>query len=139
MTWLADVTDILKADDTLTELLTGGIYDDVVEISRQLTKDAFDANKEILPCLLLKSGNEAALQNKISAVQTPLTLYFYQRAGYDVIDAALSLTVALLAQRHVGESGIWEIQFNTEIARTTDDALNCSLAVQRYNVIRLKS
>jgi len=138
MSLTSEVTALLLADDELTEILTGGIHD-AVEISRQLTPTAFDANQEILPCALVKTGNENALQRKISAVQTTLTIFFYERTGFASIDLALGKALEILAQKHIGESLIWEIQFNSEIARTTDNALDCSLAVQRYNVIRQRS
>jgi hypothetical protein len=132
------VAALLAADTTLMATLTGGVYDAVDEISRQLTAAAFDTSGEIKPCALVKTATENAMERKISAVQTSLTLYFYQRTGYTAIDTALARVHGLLAQKHIGTSAIWEIQFNNEIARTTDDALKCSLAVQRYNVIRRK-
>lgn len=138
MSLSATITDLLTADTSLMETLTGGVQD-AVEISRQLTPGAFDANGEILPCALIKTGNENALQRKISAVQTTLTIYFYERTGFLSIDLALEKVLEILSQQHLGESSIWEVQFNIEIARTTDDALNCSLAVQRYNVIRQRN
>jgi hypothetical protein len=131
------VTALLAADTTLMATMTGGVYD-AVEIDRQLTAAAFDTSQEIKPCVLVKTATENAMERKISAVQTSLTLYFYQRTGYVAIDTALARVLALLAQKHIGTSAIWEIQFNNEIARTTDEALKCSLAVQRYNVIRRK-
>ncbi|HAE59364.1 MAG TPA: hypothetical protein DCG54_07620 [Anaerolineae bacterium] len=133
MTLIADVKALLLADATLMASLTGGVHD-AAEISRQLTPGAFDANAELLPCALIKTGTENALARKIEAVQTPLVIYFYQRSGYSAIDLALPRTYQLLEAQHF--IGIWEIQFNTEIARTWDDALKASLAVQRFNAIR---
>lgn len=133
MSLSATIAGILAADTTLMSTLTGGAHD-AVEMSRQLTPGAFDANGEIKPCVLVKTGVENARENKISAVSTPVTIYFYQRAGYTAIDTALARVLGLLNLHH--ENGIWQVQFNNEIARTTDEALACSLAVQRYDVIR---
>ena len=135
MSLTSDITAILQADHTLMTTLTGGVQD-TVEITRQITPTAFDANGEIKPCALVRTGSEAPIFTKTMAVQTPVIIYFYQRTGYDKIDAALARVFTLLAQRHLGTLGIWELQFNSEIARTTDEALACSLAVQRYNAIR---
>jgi hypothetical protein len=132
----ADIQAILEADGDLMELLTGGVQD-AVEISRELTPGAFDTNQELLPCALVKSGTEIARENKIRAVQTSLNIFLYQRSGYAAIEAALPIIHYLLAERHL--NGIWQIQFNSEIARTTDETLNCPLAVQRYNVIRQRN
>lgn len=133
MSLTATIQALLAADTTLMATLTGGAHD-AVEIRRQLTPGAFDANGEIKPCLLVKSGVENARENKISAMSTSLMLYFYQRDGFAAIDVALARVLSLLNLHH--ENGIWQVQFNNEIARTTDEALACSLAVQRYDVIR---
>jgi hypothetical protein len=138
MSLTSAIVGILQSDYALSAILSGGIYD-AVEISRQLTPAAFDANGEILPCALVKTGNENDLAQVVNAVQTPLTIYFYQHSGFDEIDAALARCHALLKGLHDADEQIWQIRFNTEIARTTDEALYCSLAVQRYNVIRKKS
>jgi len=132
------IVGILESDYALSAILSGGVHD-AAEISRQLTPGAFDANGEILPCALVKTGNENDLAHVVSAVQTPLVIYFYQRSGFEDIDAALARCHVLLKGLHDSDERIWEIRFNTEIARTTDEALFCSLAVQRYNVIRKKS
>ena len=138
MSLSADIKAILQADATLVAIVTGGIHD-AVEIRQDLTPGAFDATtKEIKPCLLVRTGNEVSRVNKVYAVNTPLTLYFYQRSGFGSIDSALARVHTLLAGKHVAGSRVWEIRFNTEIARTTDEALYCSLAVQRYDVIRKK-
>ena len=133
MSLIAAIKAVLVADATLMAALTGGVHD-AAEISRQLTPTAFDANAELLPCALVKTGTETALARKIGAVQTPLVIYLYQRSGYSAIDLALPRIYQMLEARH--SVGIWEIQFNTEIARTWDDALKAPMAVQRFNVIQ---
>jgi hypothetical protein len=138
MSLTADIVGILASDYTLSAILSGGIHD-AVEISRLLTPSAFDANSEILPCALVKTGNENDREGKINAVQTPLTIYLYQRSEFDQIDAALARCHALLHLAHISDSQVWQARFNSEIVRTTDETLFCSLAVQRYNVIRKKS
>ncbi len=134
----AAIQSLLLADSTLMAVLTGGVYD-TGEITRQLAPGAFDANGEIKPCVLIKSGNEISLESKIQAVQTPLMLYLYQRSGYTAIDAALARIYSLLNQRHIGASGVWEVQFNTENTRLSDEGLKCSLAMQRWNLIRKRA
>jgi hypothetical protein len=139
MSLTATITALLQADTTLMTTLTGGVHD-AVEISPQLTPTAFDTTtREIKPCALVKTGNEIDGGAKVKAVQTPLTIYFYQRSGFGSIDTALARVHSLLDEKHIGTSLVWNIRFNSEIARTTDEALYCSLAVQRYNVTRKKS
>ena len=134
MTWFQAVVAILEADTALGTLLTGGIHSNVPEISRQWSTSAFDANKEILPCLLVTAPNEAKSGPYSSSVQTTLQLFFYQRAGDDVIQAAASRAFVLLNELHL--SGIWQILYASGIPLTSDDALNCPMGVQRYNVFR---
>lgn len=138
MTLQADIAAILEADDDLMDILTGGVWSDASEINRQATPGAF-SDGEILPCCLVKVTNENSVQNVIRAVQSSLTLYFYQRAGYDQIGQALARAHTLLEMTHHAASQVWQVRFETEIAQTRDDALDCSLAVQRYNVIRKRS
>jgi hypothetical protein len=138
MSIVSAIETLLEADATLVAILTGGIHD-TGEITRQLAPAAFNANNEIKPCALLKSSNELAMQNKIQAVQTPLVIYLYQRSGYTAIDAALARIHTLLEQLHIGTSSVWEVQFNSEIARTVDEGLKCPMAVQRWNLIRKRA
>ena len=132
----ATIQNILEADGTLETALTGGIYIDVADINRQDTPGAFDGNGEIMPCCLIKTGNENTRENVIRAVTTPLVIYIYQRRNYDQIDIALEQIHALLEMYHT--TGVWQIRFDSEIARAWDDALSCSLAIQRFNVIQKK-
>jgi hypothetical protein len=135
MSVTSEITTLLNADSTFKAAITAGAFD-AVEISRQLTAGAFDTNNEIKPCALVKTGQETKAGNKNFAVQTTLTIYLYQRSGYVALDAGLARLYALLHQRH--SLNVWEILFENEVARAWDDALNCSMAVQRYTMFRKK-
>src|SRR4030067_829940 len=87
-----DVKTLFEDDEDLMDLLTGGVHNDVEEISRQNTPTAFDANQELMPGALIKCGPETRLRSGIpNSVQPPLTIYFYQRDNYDVIEPAIYL------------------------------------------------
>ena len=130
------IRDYLAADGTLMVLLTGGIYA-VGEISRQATPDAFDSNGEVEPCGLVKLETEGQAGPYVEAGGISSRLYvavfFYQRTGYDVIDAAVARTRALLHREKLA-SGVWEIAWADDVLDQEDEALGCSMGMSRYVV-----
>lgn len=133
-----DIKDTLEGDDTLMDLLIGGVYNDVEEISRENTPGAFDANSELLPCALIKSNTELPRRSGYrSAVNDPFTIYFYQRQGYDVIEPAMDLAFALVNEQKIG-TGVWSIEFDIAVKQQRDTALDCALGSLRFVAIRLR-
>lgn len=132
-----DIKSALEADLDLMTLLTGGIHNDVEEINKQITPDAFDANGEIEPCALIKYGTEYPLRGYLNSVQTPLTIYFYQRAGYDVMEPAMGLVFDHLNEQKIGEN-VWTIEFGHAVYQQRDTALDCALGTLRFTAKRLK-
>jgi hypothetical protein len=126
-----DVKSALEADAALMVLLTGGVHNDVEEISRQSVPAAFDANQELLPSALIKLGTEIKLQPTRRGVQTPITIYFYQRSGYDVIEQAMSLAFNDLNEKKIGVS-VWNIEHDITIHQQRDTALDCPLGALRF-------
>jgi hypothetical protein len=133
-----DMKTVLEADTPLMALLTGGIFNDVEEISRQNTPGAFDANKELLPCALIKYNTELPLRSGYKrAVNDPITIYFYQRAGYAVIEQAMNLAFDDLNEKKIG-SGVWNIEFDIAVKQQRDVALDCPLGSLRFVAKRLR-
>lgn len=122
----------LQANTALMAVLTGGVFNDVEEISRVNTPGAFDANKEILPCALIKYGTDTRLKSGLAnSVNSPLTIYFYQRQGYDVIEAAMDLVFTLMSEQKIGSS-VWNIEFDVAVNQQRDTALDCALGSLRF-------
>ena len=120
------------------DLLTGGVHNDVEEISRQNTPTAFDANQELMPCVLIKFGTETRLRSGIpNSVQTPLTIYFYQRDNYDVIEPAITSVFDLLNEKKVG-TNVWNVEFDIAVSQQRDVALDCPLGMLRFVAKRLR-
>lgn len=134
-----DIKTALQADAALVALLTGGIFNDVEEISRQNTAGAFDATtKEIKPCALIKYGTDTRLRSGIvNSVNSPLTIYFYQRQGYDVIEPAMEIVFDLLSEQKVG-TNVWNIEFDIAVNQQRDTALDCALGSLRFVAKRLR-
>jgi hypothetical protein len=131
MTLSNSIKGVLEADTSLMDLLTGGIYADVMEISRQLTPAAFDAHGEIKPCALIREGTEIKLRPTRRGVQTPVTIYFYQRSGYDVIEQAMNYVFNDLNEQKIGVS-VWNIEHDVTIQGQHDPALDCALGSLRF-------
>jgi len=126
----------LEADVALMALLTGGVFNDVEEISRQNTAGAFDSTtKEIKPCALIKLGVETKTGPHARSVRTPVRIYFYQRQGYDVIEPAMDLVFNLMNDAQIGVR-VWNIEFSSDIKGQRDQALDCALTSQIWTAIR---
>lgn len=133
-----DVKSALEANAPLMVLLTGAVHNDVEEISYQNTPTAFDTNKELKPCALIKCGTETRLRSGIpNSVQTPLTLYFYQRDDYDVIEQAMDLAFNDLNEHKIG-TNVWNIEFDIAVHQQRDVALDCALGMLRFVAKRLR-
>ena len=133
-----EIADVLKADAELNTLLVGGIYDTVTEISRQNTPAAFNANKELLPCLLVKAGTlrQTGLQHD-SHAQT-IEMYLYERSGLATIEQAERRIYDLLHNKRIEPptgNTAWRVKNTFVSAGLEDQALNSSLTLLRYEAL----
>lgn len=131
-----DIKTALQASVPLMALLTGGVFNDVEEISRQNTAGAFDATtKELKPCALIKLPNEVPSGPFSTSVRTTFVIYFYQRQGYDVIDPAMAYAFAELNEKRIG-TNVWNIEYVGAVYQQRDQALDCPLGTLRFNAVR---
>jgi hypothetical protein len=131
-----DIKAALVADGTLNTLLTGGIFNDVEEISRQNTASAFDATtKEIKPCALIKHSTEVPTGPYLTSARTTFVIYFYQRAGYDVIELAMGYAYADLNEKRIG-TRVWNIEYVGAVYQQRDLGLDCPLGSLRFMAVR---
>lgn len=130
------VKTVLGADATLAGLLTGGVWSNEGEISREETPGAFDANGELLPCALVKVESETQYGPLNTSSRLYLVIYFYQRRGYTAIEAAIERVYNLLNMQKLGIDQVWEIRHADDMPNLQDQALDCSLAMSRYMVTR---
>jgi len=137
----AAVYTLLEADDELAQTLTGGIYYQIGEISRQNTPNAFDDHNEIKPCLLIKSTNDAQVGPYDASSRLTITMFFYERSGYENINTAMLRVFELLNKQRVtpGRGSCWQINWGNDIPNQEDSALGCSLGVSRYMAYRSKT
>lgn len=129
---------LLAADPMLASILTGDVHTEV-EISRTLTPTAFDEEtQEILPCALVKLPTEQPAGPIHTGSRLFLEVYFYQRAGYDAIDQAKDRVYVLLHRQRINypATRMWEIRHTDDVSDQEDQALLCSLALSRYEILR---
>jgi hypothetical protein len=139
MSAATDVLLALQADAQLSALLPGGIYgpDTADEITRQATPAAFDAaTKELLPCALVRPGVETPAGPYPTSSRAFVDIYFYQRAGTDVIDPARERAFQLLHRVRIG--GGWEVLWTDDVLGQRDPALDCSMVLSRYVKHRIR-
>lgn len=135
MTLSSDIKTALTANTALMALLTGGIHVDVEEISIQKTPTAFDANKEIKPCALIKFPNEVPAGPYLTSVRSAFVIYVYERSGYDVISQAIVKIFTDLNEKRIG-SNVWNIEFVSTVYQQRDQALDCPLGSLRFSAVR---
>lgn len=136
MSLTTDLKTFLESDGTLMATLTGGIYD-TVEISRQETAAAFDANGDLLPCALIKTENEVPFGSLDTSTRAFVLILLYERSGYANINAAISRLYTLL-NRQVGIAGSVDSRLVSETPDQHDPALDSSLALVRYQFSRTR-
>lgn len=128
------VRALLAGDGTLSAVLTGGVYGGT-EINRQETPAAFDANGEILPCALVKIESEQPVGPFNTSSRQFIVVYFYQRNGRVTIDTALARVFVLLNRIKL-TAGVWQVKHANDVTDVEDQALGCSMAFSRYEIIR---
>jgi len=141
MTTIAQsIKSLLAADSSLTALVTGGIYaaEDIGEITRQSAPAAFDANKEILPCLLIKVDGEADIPPHRTGSRMMVSIFGYQRSGHATIVAALDKVYVDLHRQKLSGQRVWEVRHANDIHDEEDQGLQCSMDVSRFEVYRLR-
>lgn len=135
------IASLLAADATLADLLPGGIYGNVTEVSRQTTPGAFDTDGELRPCLLIKGSTLTPDSSRIpTAARWVVRLFFYQLFGTTAIAPARARTFALLNRQAVTVAGMRVIELNHigDTLGQTDDALASQLELSRYEAALIR-
>ncbi len=134
--------DVLNADGTLTALLPGGIYHTALEITREGTGAAFNAENELLNCLLIKRSGETPTGPYQTSSQQAVDLYFYQRSLLTIttIDQAKDRAYAILntETQRLNGSPIWEVSHTGDVLDQHDAALNAKLHMCSYLVTYMR-
>jgi len=133
------ILHLLKADTAFSAPLTGGIYavgvDDVEQISRQDTPDAFDETSELRPCALLKLETTTPFGPFAHSSRQFIVLYVYQQRGHAVVHAALDRAYDLLHQQDIPGAGAWDVSVTDILPDLPDDILNAAAGYIRFAAV----
>jgi len=138
---------ILEADATLLATSTGGVwdYDETgrLGINRTTTPGAFDDNKVIKPCVLLRlrsSEPNPFLQDegaRYSGVTEMLEVWFYEDSGYSNIETMRDRVWTLLHAVQLSDTFMCLWAGDVRGGRDTD--LNANVERSTYQVTTKKS
>jgi hypothetical protein len=134
------IYNVLNDDSALGAILTGDIHTGT-QITRQSAPTAFDSNKELLPCALLKFANDTAIGPYETSSALDFNVLVYQRDGVASIDLARARIYALLHRQSVVPSAggtCWQIRSVGEVLDAWDDVLDASLIVMRFRAVWLR-
>lgn len=136
MTIADEIKAVFQADGTMNSLLTGGVWTGIKEISRNNPAAAFDENKELLPCVLIKIGTEVPRGPYKRSTQTVISIYFYQRIGNATIESAMDRAYELLHDKKIGMGTFAILHDQTvhsyEMFERETNALDANMGMQRY-------
>lgn len=128
------IAALLAGDGTLAGTLTGGVHR-AREISRQDTPAAYDANGELLPCALVKQSTGTPWGPIHDGGRLYVQVWFYERAGFENIEAARKRVYGLLHRQKVTPadgSGCYQIDHSDDLLDMEEPALQVSMAVSRF-------
>lgn len=131
---LTAIYNKLVADATLIASLTGGVHV-TQEISRQTTPTAFDANKEMKPCALLKYSTATPVGPHDNSGRQFVQIYLYERHSYTSIEAARRRIYVLLHRTQatpVSGDGCYDIRHVGDVLGQQDSVLGSAMIVSRF-------
>ena len=128
---------LLNADTELLSHLPGQLWNalDVQEISRQNTPAAFNVDKEIQACALLKEESATPWGPNYNSGRIYFVLYLYQRFGYQQIDQARKRIYTILHRQQViplDGSGLYQIDHAGDVLGMEDQALTAAMQLSRF-------
>lgn len=129
------VYERMTADATLLGLLTGGIYRDTQLVPNMPAPSPFDAAGRVRPSALVRHETSTATGPGGRFDRTFVQVFFYDSAGYEVIDAALERARALLHEQRVG-GGAYQLRHVDTVRDQYDDAILAYMHRARFEVAR---
>lgn len=137
----ASIKEILEADSTFADLMTGGIYctDDADEIGRQQTPDAYDrVTSELLPCCFVRLESRVPDGPHPTGAVEYIAIYFYQRSGYASSNSAIDRAFTLLHEAKLAEHKVYQLTHTDDLLGQNDPHLGATLQMSRYMATKLR-
>ena len=131
----AAVVGLLQSDVELMSLLSGGIYG-VAEITRTMEPPTpFDEVGRMRPSALVRYEVATATGPRLRFMRQFVVIFFYDQAGYAVIDQAKDRTRELLREYRLG-NGAYQLWPVDSVDDQYDDAILAFMHRARYEVTR---
>lgn len=139
--------EIAVDNPELRLILSGGIYDyeEISQISRQTTPAAFNSDRELQPCCLMKvSGPVSSADPYVNAARVTIEFYLYESYGYQNTRAAREMLFDLFHDRKVLPKrdgvGCWSLKWVADVTGEEDPNLsgaygNASMELSRFEAI----
>lgn len=131
------VADIMRADAPLMALLAGGVFDNAQIVPGMAEPHPFDEVGRVRPSALVRLETTANDGPGAIFDRAFVVVFFYDQAGYEVIDQALDRARALLHRRYIGD-GAYEARHVDDVSDQYDDAILAYMHRSRYQVVRYR-
>ena len=128
------VIALLQGDAVLNAALPGGVHN-AIEISRQATPGAYDANGELQPSALVRQETATPWGPHNDSGRLYFAVYFYDRASHTAIETARKRVYVLLHRQKLTPtdgSGNYEIVHASDLLDMEEASLGAALAISRY-------
>lgn len=131
------IADTLRADAPLMALLAGGIFDNAQIVPGMGPPSPFDEVGRVRPSALVRL--ETTANDGPGAVydRAFVVVFFYDYAGYEVIDLARDRAREVLHRRYLG-NGAYEARHVDDVSDQYDDAILAYMHRSRYQVVRYR-
>lgn len=130
------VADRMRDDATLLALLAGGVHTGA-QLTPVVGEAPFDAYGRVQPSALVRQETAAADGPGGQFDRLFLLVFFYDAAGYEVIDQAADRTREMLHGYRPGERA-YEVRHVDDVYDQYDDALLAFMLRSRYQVVRMR-
>lgn len=136
MSAFSAIVTALQGDTTLSDLLTGGIYDGMVapDVSRQATPAVYDEFGELLPCALVKAESASPVGPLPDSGREFVAVWLYAQHDFERIEPARERVYQVLHRQKVGAAadGVWEVRHANDVLGAEVQRLNVQMILSRY-------
>lgn len=131
------IAQVMTADAPLMALLTGGVYTDAELTPGMAAPNPFDEYGRMKPSALLRNEAVPAVGPRGRFEQPFVLVFFYDYAGYEVINQAMARAKVLLHERWLGGSA-YEVRHTDDTPDWYDDALLAFMRRSRFTFTRMR-
>ena len=146
MSAIGAIKTVLEADATLLATATGGVWDydetDRQGLSRTTAPGAFDASKNIKPCVLLKlrssipDGQLADSAGQVASVRETIEVWLYQDRGYTAIETMGLRIYALLHEQRL--PGTFLVSWQGALRAGRDIGIDANIERNDYLAVTIR-